>query len=109
MAGFAGVACRKAWLLAPEWLFPALALLVAIIFLYTPRYRLVAAPPLCALAAYTITHFRQLDYSRWLAAGLAVIFPLLTIFNHTATKFDHASSSLGTYTAVLSATGGRDG
>jgi hypothetical protein len=54
----------------PDWVLFFLPLVVVLIFFYGPRYRIVAAPPACALAAYALTHF--LTWRRWRTASLVV-------------------------------------
>jgi tetratricopeptide (TPR) repeat protein len=72
------LACRRPARFAPELLLLGLPVLVCVGFYYSARYRLVAAPLLCALAAGAAVHWRELGWPRGAVAALALApLPLL--------------------------------
>ncbi len=56
----------------PELFLLALPLFTTIVFFYSPRYRIPAVPVFCALAAYSIVHFRRLGYLKLVAIVLGI-------------------------------------
>lgn len=76
----AAISARSRYGLGPEIALLAPALLTCVVFHYSARYRLVAAPVLCGLAALGLVRWRALAWPR--AATLATMLlpvPLLAI------------------------------
>jgi hypothetical protein len=96
---------RGAW---PELALAALPLLVCAAFYYSARYRLVAAPAVCALAAVGLAGWRRLPWPRAALAG-AVLLPLsFAVWNH-ATAFEGLEFMREPWTRELAARFARSG
>ena len=72
--------------LAPELALLGLPLLVCAVFYYSARYRLLAAPVLCALAALGAVRWRELPWPRSLTLALALL-PAPLLLANAATGF----------------------
>jgi tetratricopeptide (TPR) repeat protein len=71
----------------PELALAVLPLLVCVVFYYSARYRVVAAPPLCALAALGVLRARRLAWRPGLVAATALAPAALLAWN-TASGFE---------------------
>ncbi len=82
LLGLAMLLARRRF--APELALLGLPLLVCAIFYYSARYRLVAAPVLCGLAALAAVRWRELPWPRPVVVTLALLpAPLLLANNAT--------------------------
>jgi hypothetical protein len=96
---------RGAW---PELALAALPLLVCMVFYYSARYRLVAAPAACALAAVGLTGWRRLPWPRAALAGAALLPLSLAVWNHV-TRFESLDFMREPWTRELAARLARSG
>ena len=92
----------------PEFLILGLTIFVCVVFHYSARYRLPAAPILCILSAVTITQWQRislLSIVKYAIALLPILFIFINYFTgfasvefmrkDTATKISHAYVEVG--------------
>jgi tetratricopeptide (TPR) repeat protein len=84
LLGLAMLAARRRF--TPELALIGLPLLVCAVFYYSARYRLVAAPVLCGLAALAAVRWRELPCPRPLAVAL-VLLPVPLLLANAAIGF----------------------
>lgn len=92
----------------PELLILGLTIFVCVVFHYSARYRLPAAPVLCILSAVAITQWQKISFPPIAKVTIALLPLLFIILNHftgftsvdfmrkdTATKIAHAYIEVG--------------
>lgn len=92
----------------PEITILLLTVIVCVVFHYSARYRLPAAPVLCIFSAVAITHWKALKLTRSIKLGITFLPVLFLIINQfsgfgsvdfmradTATKIAHAYVEVG--------------
>jgi hypothetical protein len=91
-AAFVGLfaALRRPVQRFPEWVLFMLPLAVALVFFYSPRYRLAGSPLFCGLAAYALTHYQTFRCPQLLSVAGFALPPLLLLFN-ASTGIDRTS------------------
>jgi hypothetical protein len=94
------VAGRRVRELVPELALIGVPLLTVVVFFYSPRYRIPAVPPLCALAAYGLVSWARMGRARWPALALAASLPVLTVLN-ARSGFEVPDRMLPGYRALL--------
>jgi len=83
--GFA-IAARRRQRLLPELAIITLSLFVCVVFMYSARYRILAAPVLCGLAAAGIVHTQRSGWRPLAVAGVAAL-PLVFLVINGRTGF----------------------
>jgi tetratricopeptide (TPR) repeat protein len=84
LLGLATLVSRRRF--APELALLGLPLLVCAVFYYSARYRLVAAPVLCGLAALAAVRWREMPWPRSVTVALALL-PAPLLLANAATGF----------------------
>jgi tetratricopeptide (TPR) repeat protein len=84
----------------PELALLALPLLVCLVFYYSARYRLLAVPIVCVLAALAASRWRALPGPRPLAAALALL-PLPLLMLNEAMGLEHLDQLRTPYSQTL--------
>jgi tetratricopeptide (TPR) repeat protein len=85
----------------PELILLALPLVVVVLFLYSPRYRLPALPIVCGLAAMTLIHWRRLRIPKALVALLCLL-PIAATLLNPVIGFDRPDDLRAPYARQLS-------